>query len=131
MLTVQSGELQYIRYPMFERVRQFQCASLLFFMSIKHALKHHFIPHKGNNYHPHVLHLKRAIFYGSFLTAIKAFAIAFAVLLPTEAFLAPDVLAAQGQKIIELTNSVRREQGLTELDKNAVLIRSATMKAED
>jgi uncharacterized protein YkwD len=131
MLTVQLNELRFIQYPIFGRIRHTQRASLLFFMSIKHALKHHFIPQKGNNYHPHVLHLKRAIFYGSFLTAIKAFAVVFAVLLPTEAFLAPDVLAAQGQKIIELTNSVRREQGLTELDKNAVLVRSATMKAED
>jgi hypothetical protein len=100
-------------------------------MSVKHALKHHFIPHEGNDYHPHALHLKRAIAYGAFFSAIKVFAIVFAIVLPAEAFLAPDVLQGQADKIIALTNGVRREQGLPDLDKNAILVTSATLKAED
>jgi uncharacterized protein YkwD len=99
--------------------------------SIKHSLRHHFIPHEGNNYHPHILHRKRAVFYGVFCVALKAFVIAFAVMLPTEAFLAPDVLQGQAKKIIAMTNSVRAEQGLPALDQNVLLIGSADLKAED
>lgn len=103
-----------------------------FFMSsVKHTLRQHFIPHEGNNYHPHILHTKRAVFYSGLFIAMKVFLVAFAVALPTEAFLAPDVLAAQGAKMISLTNSLRKEQGLPLLDVNVVLERSASLKADD
>lgn len=139
MLTVQSFKPQGL---LFDK-RSFFLNSLLaprfsllgphpsFMPSLKHSLKQHFIPHEGNNYHPHALHTKRTVLYGGLLIAIKVFVVAFAVVLPTEAFLAPDVLSAQTQRIIALTNQLRNEQGLPLLDTNGLLTTSAGLKAED
>ncbi|MFA5129651.1 MAG: CAP domain-containing protein [Patescibacteria group bacterium] len=99
--------------------------------SIKHALKQHFIPHEGNNFHPHFLHFKRAVFYSAFFIAIKAFLVIVAVGLPIQAYLAPDVLAGQTNKIMALTNNVRKGKGLPVLREASVLDTTAYQKAAD
>lgn len=95
------------------------------------ALKKYFIPHKGNKYHPHALHTKHTALYALLFTILKVVLIVVAVLVPAEAFIAPDVLADQGAKIIARTNQVRVEQGLPALKTDSLLIRSATAKATD
>lgn len=135
MLTVQNFKLQglvFDKRSFFLKLASRPSPLASFFMpSLKHSLKQHFIPHEGNDYHPHALHTKRAFLYGGLLIALKAFVVAFAVALPTEAFLAPDVLSAQAQRIIALTNNLRNEQGLPLLDTNGLLTTSAGLKAED
>lgn len=95
------------------------------------VLKKYFIPHEGNNYKPHALHTKRAFFYSGVFLVIKGLVITFAILLPTEAFLVPDVLEAQAKKIVDLTNAVRVQKGLPELAYVAPLNTSADAKAND
>lgn len=91
----------------------------------------YFIPHEGNNYHPHILHTKRAVFYGGFFVALKALVIAFAVLIPTEAFLSPDVLAAQSRQIVTLVNNLRVGNGLKPLSDAVSLDASAQNRSDD
>jgi len=99
--------------------------------TVRESLKHHFIPHEGNNYHPHIFHSKRTIFYSFFFIAIKVFVIGYAALLPIQAYMAPDVLTAQANKILALTNDVRAKDGLHALDRAALLDRSAEARASD
>lgn len=95
------------------------------------TLKKYFIPHKGNNYHPHALHTKHAFLYAVLFTILKVMLIVVAVLIPAEAFVAPDVLADQGAKIIARTNEIRVEQGLPPLTRAHLLVRSAQNRAAD
>jgi len=95
------------------------------------ALKHHFIPHAGNNYHPHIFHTKRAVGYSAFFVAMKAFVIAYAVMLPIQAYTAPEVLSAQANKILALTNRLRSDHGLAELTRAYLLDGSAGSRALD
>lgn len=95
------------------------------------TLKKYFIPHKGNKYHPHALHTKHTLLYAVLFTILKVVLIIVAVLVPAEAFIAPDVLADQAVKIIARTNQVRVEQGLPELKVSSLLVRSANAKAMD
>lgn len=99
--------------------------------SIKQSLKQHFIPHEGNNYHPHILHTKRAVFYGATFLAMKLIVVIFAVTIPVEAFLAPDVLAQQGRQILALTNELRKEKNLPVLTEVTPLDTSSQMRADD
>ncbi len=98
---------------------------------MKAVLKKYFIPHEENDFHPHLLHTKRAIFYGALFACMKAVLVVFALLLPTEAFLIPDVLSEQAKQIAAFTNSVREQKGLVALKSAQVLTRSASAKAED
>jgi hypothetical protein len=95
------------------------------------TLKKYLIPHKGNKYHAHALHSHHLFLYGVLFTILKVVLIVVAVLIPAEAFVAPDVLADQGAKIIARTNEVRHEQGLPELNVSSLLVRSADAKALD
>lgn len=90
-----------------------------------------FIPHSGNNYHPHALHPKRLLFYTISITAVKALSVAILLLLPIGAWLTPDVLRQQSLKIIELTNAVRRNVGLSQLRENNSLDNAGLAKAQD
>ncbi len=95
------------------------------------TLKKYFIPHEGNNYKPHALHTKRAVFYSGVFLAMKAIVFVFALLLPTEAFLIPDVLNAQAAAIVKLTNSVRLQKGLPAIVVVKPLMNSSDAKAKD
>jgi len=98
---------------------------------IHQTLKRYFIPHRANNYHPHILHTKRAVFYSLFFVLVKAATVGFALLAPVAVLTAPDVLAEQSKRIVELTNAARKERGLPALARVAPLNRSADLRAED
>ncbi len=98
---------------------------------MKEHLRRYFIPHEGNNFYPHFLHSKRTAFYSLLMLAIKAVVVVFVILLPAEAFLLPDVLKEQQDKIITYTNDVRRQKGLTELTDISTLTVSADTRAKD
>jgi uncharacterized protein YkwD len=95
------------------------------------SLKDFFIPHKGNNYHPHSLRPKRIIFHAASAIAIKAVVIVFAVFFPLSAWLTPDIALEQGRKIIELTNNIRKNLNLSVLKENQKLNQAAAAKAQD
>lgn len=95
------------------------------------SFKKFFIPHRGNNYKPHALHTKRAILYGGLFMAMKALVFVFALMLPAEVFLVPDVLAEQAKSIIALTNDVRFQKGIPRLTEAQILTASASARAND
>lgn len=98
---------------------------------MKKTFKKYFIPHKRNKFHPHILHTKRAIFYSLVFLFSKVIVVVFVILLPTSAFVLPDVLAEEQRQIIELTNLARAEKNLPPLVVSAKLDLSAQNKAED
>ncbi|MFA6486188.1 MAG: CAP domain-containing protein [Candidatus Magasanikbacteria bacterium] len=98
---------------------------------MRKTLKKYFIPHRGNNYHPHILHTKRAVFYAGVFVAMKVLVVGFVLLLPLEAFVMPDVLVEEQRQIIAYTNEIRERQGLPTMSETVVLDRSAGAKALD
>lgn len=94
-------------------------------------LKHAFLPHYGNGYHPHLLRDHHLMGHAVFFTSIKAILILGATLIPAEAFLAPDVLAEQASALVQLTNRAREEQGLSTLAVSSLLVRSSGLRAHD
>ena len=98
---------------------------------MKKTLHKYFIPHSGNNYHPHILHAKRAWFYGALGVLIKGLVVVFVMLLPAEAFVMPNIVAVEESKIVMLTNSLRLKSGLPKLSESPKLAASALYKAED
>ena len=94
-------------------------------------LKHAFLPHHGNGYHPHLLRDHHLMGHAVFFTSIKAILILGATLIPAEAFLAPDVLAEQASALVQLTNRAREEQGLSTLTVSSLLVRSSGLRAQD
>jgi uncharacterized protein YkwD len=99
--------------------------------NMRKTLKKYFIPHEENNYHPHILHTKRAVFYGLVFFLAKVVLVTFVIFLPNEVFVLPDVLAEEQKQIIALTNEVRAENGLPTLDVATKLNTSAQYKADD
>jgi uncharacterized protein YkwD len=99
--------------------------------------KHHgswrdyFIPHAGNNYQPHSLHPKRIAFHATSVIAIKAIVFIFAVFFPLSAWMTPDLAQQQGQKIIALTNDIRKSLNVPILKENQELDQAALAKAQD
>ncbi len=100
-------------------------------MSMKKVLKKYFIPHSENNFHPHILHTKRAVLYSIVFLFMKVILVAFVLLLPAGVFVLPDVLAEEQRQIVALTNIVRREKNLPVLAVSAKLDLSSQNKAED
>lgn len=98
---------------------------------MRKTIKKYFIPHHENNYHPHILHTKRAIFYSLVFMLAKMVMVAFVVFLPTEVFVLPDVLAEEQKQIITLTNEARTEIGISTLAVATKLNTSAQNKADD
>lgn len=98
---------------------------------MKKTFKKYFVPHRANNYHPHILHTKRAIFYSLVFMLTKAILVCFVLFLPMSAFVLPDVLAEEQRQIVELTNQVRAEKNLPPLAVVSKLDLSAQNKAED
>ncbi|MFH1427843.1 MAG: CAP domain-containing protein [Patescibacteria group bacterium] len=94
-------------------------------------LKDLFIPHAGNEYAPHILHPYRtAIYATTFLTAKLIVFIAI-LFLPLQAFLTPDVLLEQKDKIDILVNELREEKGMAGLAVEEKLEKSAGLKVND
>ncbi len=95
------------------------------------SVKHFFIPHRENNFHPHILHHTRILFYGFLGIVIKVIAVTTALLLPAQAFVIPEVMIAEQGRIVELTNEVRAREGVPPLSYAEKLARSSLQKAED
>lgn len=95
------------------------------------TLKNSFIPHKGNNYHPHLLRSKHALWYGIVFLVLKIALVIFALSIPLEAFTTPNVIEAQRTKLVTLTNQLRVEKGLSALWEVAPLDASALARAQD
>ncbi len=98
---------------------------------LKRTLKKYFIPHRANHYHPHVLHTKHAIASSIFFIVLKVLVFLFAISIPAQAFLAPDVLLQQGRELIALTNQMRQENGLAALKDVTPLEHSSYARATD
>lgn len=94
---------------------------------MKAALKKYFIPHAKNNFHPHLLHQKRLMFYGLFGVSLKLFTVLLIMILPAHALLGPEDLEKERLKIIEMTNSLRK----TPVHEDSLLNRSAALKTKD
>lgn len=90
-----------------------------------------FVPHGGNNYKPKSLHPKRLAFHVLAAVSIKLLIFIFAAAFPIEAWLTPDVIMEQSQKIISLTNKIREDKGLAILKENSKLNQAAFAKASD
>lgn len=95
------------------------------------SLRDLFIPHEGNDYKPRALHPKRLAFHAITAIVIKVIMVGFAVSLPVQAWLSPDILYEQAQKIVKLTNDLRADLGLNTLKENVILNQAALNKAED
>lgn len=96
---------------------------------MKATVKKYFIPHEENNYHPHILHTKRAVLYSGVAIAMKAIVVMSVLLVPAQVYVMPDVLAVQEQEIISRTNALRQNTGL--LNQSTRLMTSARLKAGD
>ena len=90
-----------------------------------------FIPSKCNNYRPKILQPKRLAFHALSAVAIKAITVAFLMSFPIQAWLSPNVLYEQSQKIINITNDIRADLGLGILKENQLLSAAALNKAQD
>lgn len=100
-------------------------------MSMKKTFKKYFISHKANNYHAHLLHTKRAVFYSLVFLLTKIILVAFVLFLPVGVFVLPDVLAEEQRQILVLTNKLRQDKKLAVLSEMGKLNLSAQNKAED
>ena len=63
--------------------------------------------------------------------AIKVIIAVFVLLLPEQAFLMPDILSVEQDKIIYLTNELREKNDLPRLAENLKLYSSSALKSED
>ncbi len=90
-----------------------------------------FIPSHYNNYKPKALHTKRLVFYSFAAIAIKALVVVLALSFPIQAWLTPDLLSGQSERIVELTNNLRAGLNLNILRNSEVLQQAALSKAED
>ena len=96
-------------------------------MKVHHALKHVFIPHKGNDYKPHFfreLSIKIILFASIFLLGISA---------GSSFFIHKTVLGVSiaSSVIVDLTNQNRLAYNESPLTINKKLEEAATLKAED
>ena len=94
-------------------------------------LKDLFIPYAGNDYKPQALHPRRVFFHALSAVLIKILVIGFVIIIPIGAWLTPDVLLEQAKKIIDLTNRIRQNAGVSLLAENNLLTQAAYNKAED
>lgn len=94
-------------------------------------LKDLFIPHEGNGFKPLALHPGRILFYAGSALVVKMLLIGIIVAMPIEAWLAPEILAGQQQKIIALTNNVRLQNNIKPLKESSLLNRAAESKVAD
>lgn len=94
-------------------------------------LKDFFIPHQGNDYKPQALLPKRLLFYAFTSVVMKAVIFLAVAVIPIQAWLTPDVLTEQSQKIIQLTNEIRKNLNISLLTQNSLLNQAALAKAQD
>ncbi|MCX6785616.1 MAG: CAP domain-containing protein [Candidatus Komeilibacteria bacterium] len=95
------------------------------------SLKDFFIPHQGNNYQPRSLHPRRVLFHAISAIAIKLVVVVFVLLYPLSAWMTPDVMKEQGEKIIALTNKLRSTLAAPTVLENSQLNNAAYEKVQD
>ncbi|MBT6034288.1 MAG: CAP domain-containing protein [Candidatus Jacksonbacteria bacterium] len=88
-----------------------------------------FIPHEGNNFFPQFLRPRRALLYATASVGIKVIIVVFALSIPQQAFMLPDVLAEQQKELEILVEEIRKEHRLITLEKNTKLYQSSQSKA--
>lgn len=94
----------------------------------KRRSHHYFIPQAANDHKPHFVRHGALHFYSAALIAVKVFVVAFLfITYPSPA----EFSTVTSNRIVELTNRVRQEQGLPVLMQSDVLNNSAMFKAED
>lgn len=102
--------------------------TILYNREMFHWLKNHFIPHKGNDHHPHILRTEAIVFLlGLAIFTEVAFLLAVFVVLPQSGFLAlitPSVL-------VNAANATRHDTKESTLATNTLLKRAAQLKAND
>jgi uncharacterized protein YkwD len=94
-------------------------------------LKDLFLAHEGNNYRPHAFHPKRLLFYSASSLILKGMLIAVVVFSPISAWLTPDILSQESEKVVDLTNQLREQQGVPPLQKSELLAQTANQKCRD
>ncbi|MCR4256396.1 MAG: CAP domain-containing protein, partial [Candidatus Uhrbacteria bacterium] len=96
-----------------------------------YAFKTHFIPHEGNDHHPHVLRPRGLIGFSLLLIAFKGAAVVvpFAVAIVTHAD--ETVIPITPTTVIELSNRVRASLELPPLVTDERLSQAAQAKADD
>lgn len=98
---------------------------------MKKHFKDFFIPHAENNYHPHLLHTKRAAVYSAFFFATKIIIVGTALLIPVQVFVSPDMLAKQERQLVQMTNTLRSLEGVEILEEDERLVQSSGRKTQD
>jgi len=94
-------------------------------------IRDYFIPNKCNNYRPKALRPKRLFFYGMSAIIIKIIVAITLVSVPLSAFFSPDYVSQEAKKIIALTNQIREDLNLLELNEDSKLDQAALWKAQD
>lgn len=94
-------------------------------------LRHAFVPHEGNRHHAHVLRPHRALFWSFFGIAIKCIAVLYALLLPAEVFVMPDVLSEASGRVLSVMNDIRAHKELPAFVEDSRLQNSALAKSMD
>ena len=93
----------------------------------KHTLKDWFIPGTENDHKPHVLRNKMLLAFAVFVLCLKLLVLGFFFYFPNSAYFS----AITGNRLVELMNQSRTENGLSPLAINNKLNESAYLKAQD
>src|SRR3989338_5912161 len=93
-----------------------------------HHAKDHFIPHRGNNHHPHILRHRVLLGYSVILILLKVISIIGPIALPSSSLYSSAITA---ENIIDLTNQTRKNLNLPELKESSYLTKAAAAKAAD
>lgn len=112
----------------FEYAFDFRPSSFRVFRRFFVSVRNHFIPHSGNDYHPHILSHRMMALLATLVVTIKVTGIALGVLLPVERIYASDITV---EHVVSLANVSRAENELSALELNSVLSRAAQAKADD
>jgi len=95
------------------------------------SLRNLFIPNQSNQYQPKILNPYRLLFYSFSAVVLKVILVGLIVLVPTAAWLTPNVLTAESQKIVQLTNNIRQNLSIPVLQESPSLNQAAFSKAQD
>lgn len=94
---------------------------------LHHHLKHAFIPHEGNNHHPHALRTRALKVYAALIIGVKLFVMGAVAFYPGASYVSNVTV----QNIVALTNQARQSAGLAPLAVNGLLAQAAQGKAND
>jgi hypothetical protein len=94
---------------------------------IRHHLRNAFLPHAGNNFHPHALRAPWIHAFGGFIIAVKVVAIILVSVYSGQAHQA----SITPSSIVQLTNEARASHGLGTVRSNSALTKAAQAKAND